>query len=42
MNAHQRAALASPQARAVGRLSEFTRAMRVGSISLSTILTVNK
>lgn len=35
-------AIASPMARATGPVSEFTRALRVGSLNLSTILTVNK
>ena len=42
MNARQRAAIARPMARATDSVSEFTRAIRVGSVSLSTILTVNK
>jgi len=42
MNARQRLAISKPMARATGPVSEFTRAIRVGALSLSTILTVNK
>ncbi len=42
MTERQMMAIASPMSRASGPVSEFTRAMRVGSLSLSTILTVNK
>lgn len=42
LTARQALAIASPCHRADGPLSEFTRAVRVGSIVLSTILTVNK
>jgi len=42
LTARQRLALAKPMARATDPISEFTRAMRVGVLSLSTILTVNK
>lgn len=42
MNTRQRLAIRKPMARATEPVSEFTRAIRVGSVSLSTILTVNK
>ena len=42
MNRRQHLAIAKPMARATDPVSEFTRAIRVGSVSLSTILTVNK
>lgn len=42
MTERQLLAIASPMARATDSVSEFTRALRVGSLSLSTILTVNK
>ena len=38
----QRLAISKPMARATDPVSEFTRAIRVGSMTLSTILTVNK
>lgn len=42
LTARQALAISKPMARADGPISEFTRALRVGSLSLSTILTVNK
>lgn len=43
MTERQLIAIGNPCARASDTLaSEFTRAMRVGSLSLATILTVNK
>ena len=42
MTKRQRLAIAKPMARATDPVSEFTRAIRVGSVVLSTILTVNK
>ena len=42
MNERQRLAIAKPMARATDPISEFTRALRVGALTLSTILTVNK
>lgn len=42
MTGRQSIAIANPMARASDPVSEFTRALRVGSLSLSTILTVNK
>lgn len=38
----QRIAISKPMARASDPISEFTRAIRVGALTLSTILTVNK
>lgn len=40
--ARQKLAIARPMARAMDPVSEFTRAIRVGALTLSTILTVNK
>lgn len=42
MTERQSLAIANPMARATDSVSEFTRALRIGSLSLSTILTVNK
>jgi hypothetical protein len=43
MTTRQMIAIAAPCARAVDTLaSEFSRALRIGSVSLPTILTVNK
>ena len=42
MTARQSLAISKPMARATDPVSEFTRALRVGSLTLSTILTVNK
>ena len=42
MNARQRYAIARPMARAAGSVAEFTREIRFGLVTLSTILTVNK
>lgn len=42
MTERQLLAIASPLSRASEPVSEFTRALRVGALSLSTILTVNK
>lgn len=42
MTERQLLAIASPMARATDPISEFTRALRIGALTLSTILTVNK
>lgn len=42
MTPRQQLAISKPMARATDSISEFMRAIRVGSLSLSTILTVNK
>ncbi len=42
MTERQMLAIASPMSRATDPISEFTQALRIGSLSLSTILTVNK
>lgn len=42
MTKRQALAIAKPMTRATDPVSEFTRALRVGSLTLSTILTVNK
>lgn len=42
MTERQALAISKPMARASDPVSEFTRALQVGSLSLSTILTVNK
>lgn len=42
LSERQAIAIATPMARASDPISEFSRALRVGALSLSTILTVNK
>lgn len=42
MTHRQMIAIASPMARASDPISEFTCVLRVGALTLSTILTVNK
>lgn len=42
MTERQALAISKPMAHATDSTSEFTRALRIGSLSLSTILTVNK
>lgn len=42
MTERQLVAIANPLARATDPVSDFTQVLRVGRLSLSTILTVNK
>lgn len=42
MNERQRIAIANPMARATDPVSEFMRVLEIGSLTFSTILTVNK